>query len=553
MPDTYDESRYRAPQKREHPEEDEIDLGVVWQGVKRRLPVILLSSLALGTGAYLWSRSQPSIYEASASVLSTNTQTQETGNLLNGLGRAAPLPDGVIEQVMVSPLVLGEVVKQLQASSAVQEPERSRLVAALQEDLRLQSMRAITLVSNVQAYSGGNGTYTFKARARTPQAAQVLADLISQALLDWDRSRAREGLRRAQAGFEAQLTQVEQQLQGSSGQERQVLSNRQASIQSNLIQISLLQDSITGVLSPLTSAVQPGAPVSPRPLRNALIAIALALLLGVLYSVLRTLLDRTVRSEDDVLNLGLPVLASVPRIRKRDVLLSGIVRAGRSAGLYESVGFLRVNLLGTVSHIRHPVIMITSTAPEEGKSSLTATLADGFASSDQRVLIVDLDLRRGTQGEVWKKYDQATNWVQLVGEGGGRNTQDALMDPQNVQVLRAEDNVDVLPAGPGITGSLQLLNRANLSAALTLWKDHYDVVLIDTAPLLALADGLVIGKHVDGVVMVVEANKTPLPAAAAAISRARQNNLNMLGVVINKVAASQQGYNGYSYAPRQQS
>ncbi|PJI54067.1 hypothetical protein CTI14_20025 [Methylobacterium radiotolerans] len=238
-------------------------------------------------------------------------------------------------------------------------------------------------------------------------------------------------------------------------------------------------------------------------------------------------------------------------MRKRDILLSGFVRAGRSAGLYEAVGFLRVNLLGALKHVEHPVIMVTSTAPEEGKSSLTATLADGFASSGQRVLIVDLDLRRGTQGEVWAKYDQANNWTQLVGHGGARTSQEALLDPQNVQVFHAESNVDVLPAGPGISESMRLLNQADLEGALTLWKQGYDVVLIDTAPLLALADGLVVGKHVNGVVLVVEAGKTPLPAVSAALNRAKQSNLNLLGTVINKVNIESNGYSGgYSYAPR---
>ena len=551
MPDTYDEPRTPVLQKNGLSEdEQEIDLGVLWQGVRRRLPAILLSSLALGAGTYFWSRSQPRVYEASARLLSTNTQAQETTGLLNGLGRAAPLPDGVVAQVVGSPLVLGEVIKQLRTSTAVQEPERTRLVQALQDDLRMQTMKTIKLEADIQTYSGGNGIYTLHAQARTPEAARVLADLSSQALLNWDRGRALEGLRRAQAGFQAQLTQVEQQLQSAGAQERQVLVNRQASIQSNLIQISLLEDSITGVLSPLTSAVQPAAPVAPRPFRNALIVAALTLLLGLLYAVLRTLLDRTVRQEDDLLNLGLPVFASVPKLRKRDVLLSGIVRAGRSAGLYEAVGFLRVNLMGTLRHVERPVIMITSTAPEEGKSSLTATLADGFGSSGQRVLIVDLDLRRGTQAEVWAKYDQASNWTQLVGQGGARTSQEALLNPQNVQVLHVENNVDVLPAGPGTADSMRLLSQADLEGALNHWKQHYDVVLIDTAPLLALADGLVVGKQVDGVVLVVEAGKTPLPNVRAAMNRARQNNLNLLGTVINKVNVNSYGYTGYSYAPR---
>lgn len=541
---------YTSPVQ-ERPEEPEIDLGLLWQGVRRRLPIIFLASLLIGGGAYFWAKSQPKVYEASATLLAINTSAQQPEGFLTGLGSAPPLPDGVVAKVVRSPQVLGVVIQELQASSSLEVQERTRLVNALRDELRLQNLKTLTLSSDIQPYNGGNGTYTLTAHAQTPQAAQLLANLTSRALLNWDRRRALASLRRSQAGFQAQLTQIDEQLRTATGQEREALVARQATIQSNLLQASLLQDSVTGVLSSLTAAVEPGAPIAPRPLRQSAIAALITAVLGLLYSVVRTLLDRTVRSEDDVLNLGLPIFASVPRLGKRDVMLSGIVRAGRSGGLYESMGFLRVNLLGALGRAPHPIVMITSTLPGEGKSSVTASLADGFASNGQRVLIVDLDLRRGTQGEVWNKYNQESDWVQLSGQGGARTTQAALLDPYNVQVVRAEANVDMLPAGPGVTDSMRLLSRASLEEALTLWKQDYDVVLVDTPPLLALADGLVIGKYANGVLVVVENGKTTVPALNAALGRAKQSNLHVLGAVVNKVNISST-YNpgGYAYAPR---
>lgn len=484
------------------------------------------------------------MYEASSTLLATNPQVQDSA-LPSGLGRATPLPQGVVEQVVQSPIILGEVIRQLQ-QSALPETERAQLIQAVERDLQLQELRVVTLDSNVQPYNNGNGIYTVHARAGTPEGARVLADLSGQALLDWDRGRALEGLRRMGAGFQAQAEQVERQLGSATAQERQALLAQQATIQSNLVQLGLLEESVTGVLSQLTSAVTPGAPVSPRPLRTAALAGVLALLIGLIYALFRTLLDRSVRSEDDLLALSLPTLAVLPQIRKRDVLLSGIVRAGRSTGLYESVGYLRVNLLSELRRVAHPVVMITSTAPGEGKSSLTATLADGFASSGKRVLIVDMDLRRGTQAEVWEKNGETANWVQLVGTGGAQTTRDALLDIHNVQALQAEKNVHVLPAGPGIQDSMQLLNQADLAQAFALWRQQYDIVLVDSAPLLALADGLVVGKHADGVILVTEAGETPLQAVKTAVSRAKRNDLKLLGAVINKMEVG--GGNSYNYS-----
>ncbi len=230
----------------------------------------------------------------------------------------------------------------------------------------------------------------------------------------------------------------------------------------------------------------------------------------------------------------------------------GIVRAARQAGLYEAIGFLRVNLLADVDQQRGNRIMLSSTAPGEGKSSLTATLADGLASSGQRVLIIDADLRRGTQQAVWDKYERQHEWRQLVGERGARNLQEALLDPSNVQVIEVEPNVDLLPAGPGLNDSLTLLNRSDLGGIFDRWGEHYGMVLIDSPPLLAIADGLVLGRHVDGVLLVTEAGQTSLQAVKQVMRRTREARLPMIGFILNKVSQSDsEGYaQSYNYTSR---
>jgi len=246
----------------------------------------------------------------------------------------------------------------------------------------------------------------------------------------------------------------------------------------------------------------------------------------------------------------LPTLGIIPRLRKRDIVMMGIVRAARQAGLYEAIGFLRVNLLANVDQQSGRRIMLSSTAPGEGKSSMTATLADGFASSGQRVLIIDADLRRGTQAEVWQKFGQDGQWRQLAGQGGVRTSQEAFQNPANVQVIRTEENVDVLPAGPSVQDSLGLLNQANIGAALALRRQSYDIILIDSAPLLALADGLVVGVHADGVLMVTEFGKTSMQAVKGAMRRAERGGLKIMGFVINKAERQREESYGYEYAPR---
>lgn len=542
------------------PIEQEIDLTTLWRGVQRSLPWILGASALAGAGTYFWSDSQPRVYSASSTLISSGNAASPTDSIIgNSTVRAGALPEGAVAQAMQSTSVLVPLINALKTDNAIPAEEKARLSASLEKELRHQQLETVTLTSRIEQYSGGSGIYTINARARTPEAAAQVANLASTSLLNWDRGRALENIRRAEAGFKSQLAQIEQQLkEAPAGLERQTLIAKRANVQTSLTQIGIMENSATGSLSLLSNAVAPLQADAPKPVRNAVLVTLLSLLLGSGIAALRTVLDRTVRSEDDLIGVGLPTLATVPKIKQKDVLLSGIVKAARQAGLYESIGFLRVNLLGAIQGKQHPVVMITSTAPGEGKSSVTASLADGMAASGQRVLIIDADLRRGTQEAVWKKANESGEWKQLVGEVGvrstregtrpARNTREALSQPDNVQVLQVEKNVDMLPAGPGLQDTLAILNQSDIASALALWRTQYDVVLIDSAPLLALADGLVLGKHADAVVMVSEYGNTHLQAVKSALRRADRAGLNVIGAVINKADARQGNSYGYNYS-----
>jgi capsular exopolysaccharide synthesis family protein len=534
--------------------EQEIDLSVLWRGIQRRLSWIIGISLLLALMVFAVFRFQPNLYEGNSTIISSNSQGQD-GLLGSALVKAPPLPDGAVAQAMQSTLVIGSLIKAIGSDSQLSAPERTRLITNISKELRQQKLTTITLTSRLDP--GGNGMYTLTAQARTATEAQRLADLATTALLDWDKGRALQNIEKARSGFTAQLKQVDSQLAATpaTGVERQTLIARRASTKDSLDSVNILVNSATGVLSLLSGAVEPLDPVAPKPLRNGVLAGLLAALLGIGVVALQTVLDRTIRSEDDLLALNVATLGIIPRLRKRDVLFSGIVRAARQAGLYEAVGFLRVNLLTAFQnqHLQHPVLMISSTAPGEGKSSMTATLADGFASSGQRVLVIDADLRRGTQAEVWQKFGEDGQWHQLSGQGGVRTSQEAFRNPANVQVLRTEENVDVLPAGPSVQDSLGLLNQADIGAAFALWRQKYDIILVDSAPLLALADGLVVGVHTDGVLMVTEYGKTSAQAVKSSLRRAERSGLKVLGFVINKADRQREESYGYEYAPRKES
>ena len=532
--------------------EQEIELSTLWEGIRRRLPWILLTTALVTPAVYFWSKSQPDVYESSSSLVTAGTSGIPGAG--ESLIRASTLPEGTLQEALQGPVVMRDIIRRVQKTAELPQPVRQEIGGDLQKELQERELRTIELSSRLDM--SANGVYTVTAKGPTARAATFLADAAAESLLNWDRGRALKGLQRAERSLRAQLTEIDRQLAAGDLDEvdRQTLIAARANTQRNLAQASIQTEGVAGSLELVAPAVEPLRPVAPRPTRNAVLAGLLTLLLGTGLAALRTVTDRTVRGEDDLLQLGFPVLGNIPRLRQRDIVMSGIVRAARAARLYEAVGFLRVNLLSQLSERRGQRIMITSTAPGEGKSSLTATLADGLASSGQRVLVIDADLRRGTQQEVWDKYDRDQHWVQLTGEGGVRTFQDALRQPEHVQVMEAEANVHVLPAGPGLHDSLALLNRTDLSALLSRWSAAYDLVLIDSPPLLAIADGLVLGKHVDGVLLITEEGRTSVQMVRQAIRRAQGSSLPLLGFVLNKVSASSRdSYSyGYGYSPRKQ-
>lgn len=527
-------------------QDSELELSTLWNGVRRYLPQILLTTLFVGAGVYFWSKSQPNVYQASSSLVTTGSTT--LNNIQTSMVTAPPLPQGALNEAMQGPIVLGEVIQRVKSASNLSIDERQKLSGDLQREL--QDQRLKTLALNSRLDYNGNGIYTITAKGPTPSAATYLADTTAQALLDWDRSRALNGVRRAEKAFTAQLNEIDRQLADVklTQLERDTLVSARASTQRNLAQAGIQAEGISGSLDLVSPAVSPLKPVAPKPTRNSVLAALLTLLLGVGIATLRIITDRTARSEDDLVNFGLPTLGTIPRLRKRDVVFNGIVRAAREAGLYEAIGFLRVNLLSRLGTQPGKKVMISSTAPGEGKSSLTATLADGLASSGQRVLIIDADMRRGTQQSVWEKYETEHQWLQLTGVGGARTLQEALVNPNNVQVMEAEPNVHVLPAGPGIQDSLGLLNRTDVSECMKLWAKDYDIVLVDSPPLLAIADGLVLGRAMDAVLLVVEEGQTTLQAIQRSLRRAGNSDLNMLGFILNKVSPNSEEGRSYGYS-----
>ncbi len=180
-------------------------------------------------------------------------------------------------------------------------------------------------------------------------------------------------------------------------------------------------------------------------------------------------------------------------------------------------------------------IVVTSSVPREGKSSISANLATAMAQVGRRVLLVDADMRRPTQHHIW----QLNNTVGLS---------NLIVDQLHLETTAQEvmPNLDVLTSGVIPPNPVSLLDSQRMSALLDSFKSEYDVVVFDTPPLAGTADAGVLGKLADGILLVVRPGMADCNSASAAKEFLNQSGQNVLGMVVNDVNVKREP-EGYFY------
>ena len=533
------------PQNRSEPREAEIDLELLWDGVRRRLPWVLLGVALTVPAVYSWEKSRPNVFESSATLMTGGSFG--VPGVGDSLVKASTLPEGALREALRGPVVMGEIINRVKRDSRLPEGLKGQLASDLEAQRRMKGLGTFELVASIDPLSQ-QGLYTVMARSGDAQTSESLVNIAADALLNWDKGRALRSLDRAARSFQAQLTEIDRQLASEklSGVERETLVTSRASVQRNLAQAKLQAEGVSGSLDLVSPGVAPQFPLAPRPLRSAVLAGLLALALGLVLAILLTLLDRRVQTEDDLLSLGLPTLGLLPRLKRREVARRGLLGAAHASEMYEAAGFLRVNLLSHLLGRPGRCVMITSTAPGEGKSTLAALLADALAHTGKRVLLVDADLHRSSLLQIWTRGQRDLPWVQLCGQGGARSLQEALRSPRDVQVLEVAPNVHLLPSGS--EQAQAQIRSEELATFLGGCSQDYDLVLLDTPPVLAVTDTLVIGQQVDAMLLVTEEGKTSLNVVRQALRRAHEVGVPVLGFVLNKMAKSSREAYGYTAA-----
>ncbi|MGD9471353.1 MAG: GumC family protein [Novosphingobium sp.] len=288
------------------------------------------------------------------------------------------------------------------------------------------------------------------------------------------------------------------------------------------------------------AAVAPGAPSSPNLAKN----LAIALLIGVVIAgatvFLRDQLDDAIRVPEDVEGkIHLPLLGVVPISTDGEPTAA---LADAKSPVAEAYNSLRGALLYSTPQGLPPVMLVTSARESEGKSTTSYAIARGVALTGKRVLLVDADLRR-------------PSLHRLLGTDGKRGLSSLLTssDPAASAIVdTAQEGLALLPAGPIPPSPTELLSAPRMAAVLEELSAAYDMVVIDSSPVLGLADAPVLSAIVDGVLLVIEADAARGGALKSALRRLRAMEPVILGAVLTKFDPAKAGnayssYYGYGY------
>jgi capsular exopolysaccharide synthesis family protein len=265
------------------------------------------------------------------------------------------------------------------------------------------------------------------------------------------------------------------------------------------------------------------APSPPMPVRNGVLGALLGLLCGAGVAVGRTLLDRSVTDTGVAEELtGAPAIGIVFRDagldRRHTIEHADSRTAEQYRQLATSLQYLNVDAPPAV-------IMISSSVPAEGKTTMTINLAFALAEAGHRVTVVEADLRR----------PKVVEYLDLVGGAGVTNLLAGSADLEDVVQVRGGPGLRVIAAGPTPPNPGRLLGSTQMSALLERLRRENDYVLIDAAPLLPVADSRGLAAHVDGVLLAVRHGSTTrdqLRETAAALDGV---GATILGVVLNMV------------------
>ncbi|WP_180161125.1 polysaccharide biosynthesis tyrosine autokinase [Acinetobacter sp. YH12064] len=297
------------------------------------------------------------------------------------------------------------------------------------------------------------------------------------------------------------------------------------------------------------TAVEPIQPIAPKKLQILILSIFLGGFLGTLLALLRNMLRSGIKDSSEIENtLDLPVYATVPRspvqesriklLKKKKTIPVLAVKNSDDIAI-ESLRSMRTAIHFALTSAKNNLIMISGPAPEVGKSFISTNLATILAQSDKRVLIIDADLRRG----YLNKYFNHDNQPGLAEFLNGQSGIDSIVKTTEIP------NLSVVTRGKSPSNPSELLSSGKFKEFLDLISPMFDHVIIDTPPVLAVTDGIIISQFAGVNLVIARYAKTQLKELELTVNRFEQVGVKVNGIILNDIQRSSAGYGyGYNYS-----
>lgn len=472
------------------------------------LPVVL-AAVVVGGATYFVRAAQPTEYEAQATVVTT-TQDPAQRAFGNTLVTAPALSTATYRAAALSHPVLERALEHLAGM-----PSSDESVRLLQGSLSVRTEEA-------QA----SALLRIAARAYDAELAQKRANAVAEALVEWDAGRATRSLETIVESLVAQIDSIDAEIAEAASENVAGLQRARADLALQLSSARALRAGAVGRIELFETAPSPGVPVSPRPLRDATAMTLLAVLAAYGLVFLRAAFDNRFRSLDDLaITSGLPALVAFPR-----------VNGGRKGLPREAAAYLRTAIAFIKMGSETKIIQITSSLSGEGKTSVAIALSTSFARQHYRTILVEADLRQPTMVAEFG-FDLAS----------GASIEAALRGADPVVetvVLDAGVEYDVLPCVSPVADPAELLG-ANIPRLLQQLAADYDVVVVDSTPLLPVADALIVAPYTTGVVFVTSFADADRRTVRKASGLLRRHGIRPLGAVATKVPPGQHGASAY--------
>jgi succinoglycan biosynthesis transport protein ExoP len=451
----------------------------------------------------------------SAQLIMSESKRKETEalynqvkDLMNNLAGALTVPaiagDPVMQSLRTEEIKIEKDVMEMSKKYGEKHPQMIRLkedLRALREKMASESRRIITAVKN-----------------------------------DYELAKAREaGLRNSLAQGKGEAMALSEKSIEYGVLKREVESNQQLydALLKRIKETSLIEEVKSFNIYIVDRAEVPKSPVRPRKFLNVLLSIVVGLFGGVGVAFFLEYVDNTFKKPEDVEErLSLPLLGVIPSMNKtdQDGGLETIAHTNQKSAISETYRALRTSiLLSAVEPVKS--FAVTSSLEDEGKTTTAVNLAITMAQMDKMVLLVDADLRKPKVHSVFG-----------IDNDVGLSSFLARQIVRDLIKASPIHNLKIITSGPLPPNPSELLGSKRMKEFLDAVNEKFDIVVLDTAPVITVTDTTILSNLVDGTVIVIRSGRTTFDVAKRGVKLLSDVNAKILGAVLNSVDTEREGY-----------